>query len=164
AFGGALATAALLHLAAHADALDTRRARWIAAAALALGVLGYSSLVVLTGLFGLVLLALLAVDAEGVPAASRRGLALALVLGGSRGPWSTSTTCPASGAALRGWRRSRTCSRARRSSSSTTSRARACACGCSASGSRSGSGWWPRPSRCAAPGPPPVPCSSPGSL
>jgi hypothetical protein len=81
-FGGALATAALLHLAAHADALETPRSRLTAAAALALAVLGYSSLVVLIGLFGLVLLAVLALDARGVPPASRRGLAVALVVGG----------------------------------------------------------------------------------
>lgn len=81
-FGGTLATAALLHLAAHADAMDTRRARFTAAALLAAGVLGYSSLVVLIGLFGLVLLSLLALDARAVPPASRRGLAAALVMGG----------------------------------------------------------------------------------
>ncbi len=81
-FGGALATAALLHLATHADRLDTARARLSAAGVLALAVLGYSSLVVLVGLFGLVLLVLLLLDARGVPAASRRGLALALVAGG----------------------------------------------------------------------------------
>jgi hypothetical protein len=81
-FGGALATAALLHLAAHAGAMDTTRARLLAAAALAAGVLGYSSLVVLVGLFGLVLLSLLAVDARAIPPASRRGLVLALVAGG----------------------------------------------------------------------------------
>ena len=81
-FGGALATAALLHLAAHADGLGTTRQRLIAAAALALGVLGYSSLVVLIGLFGVVLLVLVAFDARGMPAPSRHGLAVSLVLGG----------------------------------------------------------------------------------
>jgi hypothetical protein len=44
--------------------------------------LGYSSSVVLFGLLGLVLLALLAVDAAGLDPAARRGVAQALVLGG----------------------------------------------------------------------------------
>jgi hypothetical protein len=82
AFGGVLATAALLLLAREAGRLD--RPRRVAAAALALGTaaLGYSSAPVLLGLFGLVLLVLLALDAGGVPRASRRGLLAALALGG----------------------------------------------------------------------------------
>ena len=81
-FGGALATAALLFLILRADRLDTPRRAAAAGAILGVSVLGYSSLVVLVGLFGLALLGLLAADAAGIPAASRRGLALALVAGG----------------------------------------------------------------------------------
>jgi hypothetical protein len=81
-FGGALGTAALLYLLLRADRLDTRHRVAAAGAILGVAVLGYSSLVVLIGLFGLALLALLAADARGLPPASRRGLATALVLGG----------------------------------------------------------------------------------
>jgi hypothetical protein len=81
-FGGALGTAALLYLAKNADRLDARRAVLTAAAVLGVAALGYSSSVVLFGLFGMALLSLLAVDAWGSSRASRRGLASALVLGG----------------------------------------------------------------------------------
>jgi hypothetical protein len=81
-FGGALATAALLHLFGRADGMGGARERALTAATLALAVLGYSSLVVLIGLFGVCLLAFLVLDARGIPAPSRRGLALALVAGG----------------------------------------------------------------------------------
>ena len=93
-FGGALGTAALLYLAVRADRLDAPRRAAVAGAVLGVAVLGYSSLVVLVGLFGLALLALLALDARGLSPASRRGLVLALVLGGIlAGGRSTSTTC-----------------------------------------------------------------------
>jgi hypothetical protein len=81
-FGSALGTAALLYLAWNADRLDTRRRVAAAAAILAVAVLGYSSLIVFFGLFGLALLSLLAADARAIPVPSKKGLALALVAGG----------------------------------------------------------------------------------
>lgn len=81
-FGQALATLALAWLAARAPALEAWRQVLGAAALLALGVLGYTSLVILFGLFGVVLLALLALDARGLAARARWGLAAALVVGG----------------------------------------------------------------------------------
>ncbi len=81
-FGQALATAALAFLVLRAEALDTRARVAGAVAVLALGVLGYTSLVILFGLFGVVLLALLVVDARALAPPARRGLALALVVGG----------------------------------------------------------------------------------
>jgi hypothetical protein len=81
-FGQALATAALAFLVLRAEQLDTPRRILGAAALLALGVLGYTSLVILFGSFGVVLLALLALDARGLAPAARRGLALALAMGG----------------------------------------------------------------------------------
>jgi hypothetical protein len=81
-FGSALGTAALLYLVLRAEELDTPRRAAVAGAVLGVAVLGYSSLVVLIGLFGLALLGLLAVDARGLEPASRRGLALALLAGG----------------------------------------------------------------------------------
>ena len=82
AFGGALATAALLLLAYRAERLDAwRRVAWTGLA-LGIAALGYSSLAVLLGLFGLVLLALLATDARGLTRPARRGMAGALLLGG----------------------------------------------------------------------------------
>jgi hypothetical protein len=53
-----------------------------AAALLASAALGYSSLVVLLGLFGVVLLLLFATDARALPRADRSGLAVALVAAG----------------------------------------------------------------------------------
>ncbi len=82
AFGQALATCALAFLVLRAEQLDTPRRILGAAALLALGVLGYTSLVILFGLFGVVLLALLAFDARALTPAARRGLALALAGGG----------------------------------------------------------------------------------
>jgi 4-amino-4-deoxy-L-arabinose transferase-like glycosyltransferase len=82
AFGGALGTAALLYLADRArDTVDRRRIL-AAGAVLGIAVLGYSSLVVLFGLLGVALLALLALDARGLSPEARRGTALALVAGG----------------------------------------------------------------------------------
>jgi hypothetical protein len=81
-FGSALGTAALLYLAWNAERVDTRRRVAAAAAVLAVAVLGYSSLIVFFGLFGLALLAFLAADARAIPPPSRRGLALALAFGG----------------------------------------------------------------------------------
>jgi hypothetical protein len=82
AFGGALGTLALLYLADRSvDVVSTRRVLALGAV-LGFAVLGYSSLVVLFGLFGAVLLVLLAVDARALPPAARRGTALALVVGG----------------------------------------------------------------------------------
>jgi hypothetical protein len=81
-FGGALGTAALLHLLFHADQMRRRLAVAVTAAVLGIAALGYSSLVVLFGLFGLVLLVLLALDARGMTAGDRKGMAAALVAGG----------------------------------------------------------------------------------
>jgi hypothetical protein len=81
-FGSALGTAALLFLVRDASRLDTARRIAVAAAVLAVAVLGYSSLIVFFGLFGLVVVALLAVDARAWPAPSKKGVAAALVLGG----------------------------------------------------------------------------------
>jgi hypothetical protein len=81
-FGGALGTAALLYLVLRAGGIDTRRRAVIAGLVLATAVLGYSSLVVLFGLFGLTLLVLLAADAAALGPAARKGMAATLVLGG----------------------------------------------------------------------------------
>jgi len=81
-FGAALGTAALLYLLLRAGDLDTPRRAAAAGLVLATAVLGYSSLVVLFGLFGLALLLLLAADAAGLPPAARKGTAAALVIGG----------------------------------------------------------------------------------
>jgi hypothetical protein len=81
-FGGALATAALLGLAWASPHLDTTRRAVLMGAALAAAVLGYSSLVVLVGLFGAVLLLELALDARGLPPRARAGVACALAVGG----------------------------------------------------------------------------------
>jgi hypothetical protein len=81
-FAGALGTAALLGLAASTPALDRRRHVLLAAGALALAALGYSSLAVLFFLFGLALFALLALDARALTPAARRGLAAAVILSG----------------------------------------------------------------------------------
>ncbi len=81
-FGAALGTAALLLLVLEAERLDVRRRAALAAAALAVAALGYSSHVVLFGLFGLLLLALLLADARALSRAARRGTAAALVGGG----------------------------------------------------------------------------------
>jgi len=81
-FGSALGAAALLFLVRDAARLDTRRRIAAAAGVLALAALGYSSLIVFFGLFGLVLMALMALDARALGAASKKGVAAALVLGG----------------------------------------------------------------------------------
>jgi hypothetical protein len=82
AFGSALGTVALLLLADRAAGLTAARAVVAMGTLLGLAVLGYSSLVVLFGLFGVVLLCLLVLDAHALPPAARRGTALALVVGG----------------------------------------------------------------------------------
>ena len=81
-FGAALGTLGLLLIAGAADTLETRRAIVLAGCALGFAALGYSSLVVLYGLFGSCLLALLLADARGLSSNARRGLATALVTGG----------------------------------------------------------------------------------
>jgi hypothetical protein len=80
--GAVLGAAALLHLARNADAMRRPRVASGAAALLAAGALGYSSFVVLLGLFGLLLLTLFAVDARALPPPDRVGLAATLVAGG----------------------------------------------------------------------------------
>jgi hypothetical protein len=81
-FGAALTLFALLFLARFAEEL-ARPAR-IAAAALLLcaASLGYSSALVLVGLFGAAFLLLMAADARALTPRARRGAALALVAGG----------------------------------------------------------------------------------
>jgi hypothetical protein len=80
-FGSALGAAALLHLAYHAGHLDTLRRVALAAAVVAVAVLGYSSLIVLFGLFGLCLAAVLALDAAGLSRRAKVGLLASLVMG-----------------------------------------------------------------------------------
>ena len=82
AFAGALGTTALLFFARESASFGRRRTVVAAGVLLALGALGYSSLAVLLFLFGLSLFALLVVDARALTPAARRGLALAVVLGG----------------------------------------------------------------------------------
>jgi hypothetical protein len=82
AFGGALATAVLLLLCAQAGALAAPRRAAAVGLALGIAALGYSSSVVLLGLFGVVLLALLATGAAPLPTGAARGVATALVVGG----------------------------------------------------------------------------------
>jgi hypothetical protein len=82
AFGGALGTAALLHLATHVEDLGRARAIALAAAVLAMGVLGYASLAVLLGLFGLAVIALLFAGVGGLPTRVRAGMVVALAAGG----------------------------------------------------------------------------------
>ena len=81
-FGAALGTAALLALAAGADRMTAVRPVVLMGTALGLAVLGYSALVVQVGLFGVVLYALLLVDARGLSARARVGVAAAVALGG----------------------------------------------------------------------------------
>jgi hypothetical protein len=81
-FGVALATCALLYLALEAGGIDRPRRVAGAAAALALAALSYSAIAILLGLFGVALLALLALDARTLPPPARKGLAGALVMGG----------------------------------------------------------------------------------
>jgi hypothetical protein len=81
--GQALATMALL-LLVRRPLLEDRRGGWLGPALLlAAAALGYTSQVVLLGLFGLILLALLVVDAGALDGATRRGLALCVVAGGA---------------------------------------------------------------------------------
>jgi hypothetical protein len=82
-FGGALGTAALLHLAAQADDVVRARAVAISAGILAMGALGYASLAVLLGLFGCALIVLLLAGVGGWSWPARRGIVLALAAGGA---------------------------------------------------------------------------------
>jgi len=82
AFGMALAPAALLLLADQAERLGDSRRALACGGALGIAVLGYSTLPVLAGFFGLALLALLGLDAAGLSRPAKQGLALALVAGG----------------------------------------------------------------------------------
>ena len=81
-FGNALGTAALLYLALEAGRLDERRRLAVATAALAVAMLGYSSLIVIFGLFGFATLVLVAADARALSVPAKKGLVAALVLGG----------------------------------------------------------------------------------
>lgn len=81
-FGGVLGVMAVLHLARNADAMHRPKTAAGAAALLATGALGYSSFVVLLGLFGVVLLVLCAVDARALRPGDRLGILAALVAGG----------------------------------------------------------------------------------
>jgi hypothetical protein len=81
-FGAALTLAALTFLARFADELDRPSRTAAAAVLLAAASLGYSSALVLIGLFGLAWLLLLAVDARALSARARMGSALALIAGG----------------------------------------------------------------------------------
>jgi hypothetical protein len=82
AFGQALGTAGLLYLVLRVESLDTTRRSLLAGGILGLAVLAYSSLPVLVGLFGLVLLVSFVVDAGALSRAVKARLALALVVGG----------------------------------------------------------------------------------
>jgi hypothetical protein len=73
-FGNALATSALLLLAAQAGALGAPKRAALVGAALGVAALGYSSSVVLFGLLGLVLLALLAWTPRASSLPARRGV------------------------------------------------------------------------------------------
>jgi hypothetical protein len=81
-FGAALTIAAFAFLARHAAEMD--RARHVAAAALLLcaASLGYSSALVLVGLFGAVFLAAMAVDARALPPRARVGASVAMAAAG----------------------------------------------------------------------------------
>jgi hypothetical protein len=81
-FGSALGTAALLYLALEAGRLDERRHIAVATALLAFAMLGYSSLIVIFGLFGFATLVLVAADARALSVPAKKGLVAALVLGG----------------------------------------------------------------------------------
>ena len=81
-FGNALGTAALLYLALEAGRLDERRRLAVAAAVLAVAMLGYSSLIVIFALFGFATLVLVAADARALSAPAKKGLVAALILGG----------------------------------------------------------------------------------
>ena len=83
AFGGAMATSALLYLALRVRELDSRKQVVLAGLVLAVAVLGYSSSAVLFGLTGLVLLALATFDARALTPAARRGLVAALIVAGA---------------------------------------------------------------------------------
>ncbi|HET6899215.1 MAG TPA: hypothetical protein VFK70_12735 [Vicinamibacteria bacterium] len=80
-FGNALGTAALLYLALEAGRLDAPRRIAIGTAVFGVAVLGYSSLIVIFGLFGLALLVLFLADARALSAPAKKGTVAALVLG-----------------------------------------------------------------------------------
>jgi hypothetical protein len=81
-FGAALTLAALVFLARFADEMDRHGSVAAAALLLAAASLGYSSALVLVGLFGAAFLLLLAVDARALSPRARAGAAAALALGG----------------------------------------------------------------------------------
>jgi hypothetical protein len=81
-FGAALTLAALAFLARFAAELDRPRRAAAAAILLCAASLGYSSAVVIVGLFSLSLLLLVAVDARALPARARWGTAVAVAAGG----------------------------------------------------------------------------------
>jgi hypothetical protein len=81
-FGNALGVAALAWLVWNADRLDNPRRVLAGGVVLALGTLGYTSLALLIGLYGLILLGLLWLDARAIPRRARIGLATAFVVGG----------------------------------------------------------------------------------
>jgi len=83
ALGGALGTAALLHLAANSEDLARARGVALTACVLAAGALGYASLAVLLGSFGVALIALLVAGIGEWPWPARRGLVVALAAGGA---------------------------------------------------------------------------------
>jgi hypothetical protein len=81
-FGAALGTAALVTLAASSERMTAARPVALMGIGLCLAVLGYSALVVQVGLFGMVLCALLLLDARGLGVRARIGVAAALAVGG----------------------------------------------------------------------------------
>jgi hypothetical protein len=82
AFGGAIGTAVLLFLVLRAPDMGRRRVALGGGLAVAAALLAYSSLPVLLGLFAMVLVLLLGVDARSLTPAARRGLAACLAVGG----------------------------------------------------------------------------------
>jgi len=80
--GNALGVAALLALVLKGSRLESPRSVAVTGSVLAAGTLGYTSLALLIGLFGLILFILLVVDARAIPNSARRALFGAFVLGG----------------------------------------------------------------------------------
>ena len=80
-FGNALGTAALLYLALEAGRLEERRRIAAGAAIVAVAVLGYSSSIVIFGLFGAALLVLFVTDARALSVPAKKGTVAALLLG-----------------------------------------------------------------------------------
>jgi hypothetical protein len=80
-FGNAVGTGALLYLALEAVRLDRPRRIAVGTAVFGLAVLGYSSLIVIFGLFGLALLVLFLADARALSPPAKKGTVAALALG-----------------------------------------------------------------------------------